>query len=118
MRAGNQLTDASAAPVSQVSKGHTGGAVGEESLVDVTLVGVIVADKSGHAVETFSFILAEVEDEGDQFRQDGAEVHVGEVFAKAKKDLFNRVQACFVETVSGKDKNKQQLTLIFHSNAT
>lgn len=100
MRAGNKLTDASATPVSKVSKGHTGSAVGEEGLVDVTLVGVIVADKPGHTVETLSFILAEVEDEGDQGRQDGAKVHVWEVIAQAKKDLFNRVEACFVETVS------------------
>lgn len=84
MRAGNQLADASAAPVSKVTKGHTGGAVGKECLVDVALVGVIVADESGHAVETLSFILAEVEDEGNQLWQDGAEVHVGEVFAEAK----------------------------------
>lgn len=110
MRAGDQLTDASATPVSKVSEGHAGSAVGEEGLVDVMLVGVIVTDKSGHAVETLSFILAEVEDEGDQFRQDGAEVHVRKVFAKAKKDLFNRVQARFVETVSGSEKKKQQLT--------
>ncbi len=101
MRAGDQLTDASATPVCKVSKGHTGGAVGEERVIDVTLVRVLVADESGHAVETLSFILAEVEDEGDQFRQDWAEVHVWEVFAKANKNLFNRVQACFVETVSG-----------------
>ena len=101
MRAGNKLADAFATPVGEVSKGHTGGTVGEESLVNVTLVGVIVADKSGHTVETLSFILAEVEDEGDQGRQDGTKVHVREVIAKAKKDLFNRVEACFVETVSG-----------------
>ncbi|KAA8594985.1 hypothetical protein FQN60_012120 [Etheostoma spectabile] len=55
-------------------------------------------DKSGHTVETFSFILTEVEDEGDQCRQDGAELHFWEAFAKAKEDLFNGVQACFVET--------------------
>lgn len=101
MRAGNQFTDASATPVGKVSKSHTGGAVGEEGLVDVTLVGVLVADKSAYTVETLCFVLAEVEDEGDQFRKDGAEVHVGEVYAKAKKDLFNRVQACFIETISG-----------------
>lgn len=101
MGAGNKLTDASATPVGEVSKGHAGGAVGEEGLVDVALVGVIVADEAGHAVETLGFVLTEVEDEGDQFRQNGAEVHVWEVIAKAEKDLLNRVQACFVETVSG-----------------
>lgn len=104
MRAGNQLTDASATPVSQISEGHTGGAVSEEGLIDVTLVGVIVADKPTHAVEAFGFIFAEVKDEGHQFRQDRAEVHLREVFAKTKKDLFDRVQACIVETVPGKEQ--------------
>lgn len=66
MGAGYQLANASAAFVGKVSKGHTGRTVGEESLVNVALVGIIVADKSGHTVKTFSFILAEVEDEGDQ----------------------------------------------------
>lgn len=100
MRAGNQFTNASATPISKVSKGHAGSPVGEKGLVDVTLVGVLVADKSAHTVETLSFILTKVEDEGDQCRQDGAEVHFWEAFAKAKEDLFNGVQACFVETVS------------------
>lgn len=103
MRAGDQLADASAASVGKISKGHAGGAVGEESLVNVSLVGIIVADESGHAVETFRFILAKVEDEGDQLGQDRAEVHVWEVFSKAKKDLFDGVQARFVETVSGRE---------------
>lgn len=103
MRAGDQLADASAASVGKISKGHAGGAVGEESLVDVTLVGIVVADESGHAVETFCFILAKVEDEGDQRGQDRAEVHVREVFSKAKKDLFDGVRARFVETVSGRE---------------
>lgn len=61
VRAGDQLSDASAAPVGEVSKGHAGGTVGEESLVNVTLVGVIVADEPRHAVETFRLVLAEVE---------------------------------------------------------
>lgn len=68
MRASDQLADSSATSVCKVSKGHTRGAVGEEGLVNVTLVGVIVADKSRYTVETFSFILAEVKDESDQFR--------------------------------------------------
>lgn len=100
MRAGYQLTDASATPVSKVSKGHTRSVVGEEGLVNVTLVGVTVADKLGHTVETVSFILAKMEDERDQGRQDGAIVDVWEAFAQAKKDLFSRVQASFVETIS------------------
>lgn len=110
MRAGNQLTDAPATPVSQISESHTGGAIGEEGLIDVTLVGVIVADKPTHAVEAFGFIFTEVEDEGHQFRQDGAEVHLGKKIAKTKKNLFGRVQACIVETVPGKE---QQVTTHF-----
>lgn len=105
MRAGDQLSDSSAAPVGKVSKGHTGGAVGEESLVNVALVGVIVADEPRHAVETFRLVLAEVEYERNQLRQDWAEVHIGKVFSKAKEDLFDRVQACFVETVPGTENN-------------
>lgn len=101
MRAGYQFTDVSATPVSQVSKCHTGSVVGEECLVSVALVGVIVADKLGYSVETVSFILAEMEDEGNQSWQDGATVDVREAFAEAKEDLFSRVQAGFVETVSG-----------------
>lgn len=101
MRAGNQLAYAFAALVGEVSKGHTGSPVGEEGLVYVTLVGIIVADKSGHTVEAFSFVLAEVEDEGNQCRKNGAEVHVYKVFSKAKENLFSRIQACFVEAVSG-----------------
>lgn len=100
MRAGNQLADASATPVRKVSKSHTRGSVGEEGLVNVTLVGVIVTDESGNTVETLGLILAEVEDEGDQGRQDGAEVHFWEVLVQAKEDLFNGVQPSFVETVS------------------
>lgn len=51
-------------------------------------------------METLGFVLAEVEDEGNQLGQYGAEVHVWEVFAEAKEDLFDRVHADFVETVS------------------
>lgn len=101
MRAGDQLADAPAAPVGEVSEGHAGGAVGEEGLVDVALVGVGVADEPGHAVEALGLVLAEVEEEGDQFGQDGAEVHVREAFAETNEDLFHRVHARFVETVSG-----------------
>lgn len=101
MRACYQFTDVSATPVSKVSKGHTGSVVGEEGLVNVALVWVIVADKLWYSVETVSFILAEMEDEGNQGRQNGATVDVWEAFAKAKEDLFSRVQTSFVETVSG-----------------
>lgn len=111
MGAGDQFADAPAAPVGEVSKGHAGGAVGEEGLVDVALVGVVEADESGHAVETLRFVLAEVQEEGDQCGHDGAEVHVGEVFTQAKKELFYRVQACFVETVSGQDKYHKYLII-------
>ena len=107
MRASDELTDAAATPVGKVAKGHTGGAVGEEALVDVTLVGVIVRDESGDAVETLGFILAEVEDEGDQRRQDGAKVHVREVFVEAKKNLLDRVQPSFVQTVSARKEQTQ-----------
>lgn len=111
MRAGDQLADAPAAPVGEVSKSHAGGAVGEEGLVNVALVGVVEADQSGHAVETLRFVLAEVEEERDQCRHDGAEVHVGEIFTQAKEELFYRVQACFVETISGQDKYNKYLII-------
>lgn len=101
MRAGYQLTDASATPVGKVSEGHAGSVVREKRLVDVAHVVVIVADKLGHAVEAVSFILAKMENEGNQGGQDGAVVDVWEAFAQAKKDLFSRVQTSFVETVSG-----------------
>lgn len=106
--AGNKLTDAPAAPVSKVSEGHTGSAVGEEGLVNVALVGVIVADESRDAVETLGLILAEVENEGDQGGEDGAKVHVWEVFAQAEKDFLNWVESCLVETVSGFEKNERK----------
>lgn len=57
---GNQLADASATPVGKVSKGHARSTVGQEGLVNVPLVGVIVANQSGHTVETLSLILAEM----------------------------------------------------------
>lgn len=104
MRAGDQLSDASAAPVGKVAEGHTGGAISKEGLVNVTLVGVIVADEPRHAVEAFGLVLAEVEYKRDQLRQDWAKVHFGKVFSKAKENLLDRVQACFVETVPGRAK--------------
>lgn len=105
MRAGDQLPDASAAPVGKVAEGHAGGAVGEERLVDVALVGVIVADEPRHAVETFGLVLAEVEDQRDQLGQDRAKVHFGKVFSEAKEDLLDGVEACFVQTVPGTQNN-------------
>lgn len=101
MRAGDKFTDASAAPVGEVSKGHTGGTVGKEGLVNVTFVWVIEADQSWHAVETFCFILAEVEEERGQCGHNGAEVHIGEIITDAKQELFYRIQSRFVETISG-----------------
>lgn len=89
MRAGNQLANASAAPVGEVSESHAGSMVCEEGLVNVALVGVAVADESRDAVEALSFILAEVEDKGHQGREDGAVTNFREVCAEAKKNLFS-----------------------------
>lgn len=49
-----------------------------------------------------------MKDERDQGRKDGAEAHVWEIVAEAKKDLFNRIQACFVETVSAMKESNQR----------
>lgn len=107
MRAGNQLSDASATPVGKVPECHARSTISKKCLVDVALVRILVADELRHAVETLCFILTKVEYERDQGRKDGAVAHVWEVTAKAYKDLFNRIHACFVETVSEKKERKQ-----------
>lgn len=96
MRAGNQLTNAFATSIGNVPECHAGGAVGEEGLVNVTLVGVFVADEPRHTEETLCFVLAKVEHDRHQGWEDGAVVHLWKVVADAQEDLFNRVQTCFV----------------------
>jgi len=105
---GDQLADAPAVLVGQVSEGHAGGSVGEEGLVHVALVGVLVGDEPADAVEALGLVLAEVQDERHQGRQDGAEVHLGEVLANAKQDLLHRVEARLVQTMPGYRKQENE----------
>lgn len=109
MGAGNQFPYASATPIGNVPKCHTGSMVGQKGLVNIALIRVLVADESRHTVETLCFILTEVEYERDQGRKDGAVAHVGEVITEAEEDLFHRIHACFVETVSGKRSKQEEL---------
>lgn len=107
MGAGDELADAAAVLVGQVAEGHAGGPVGEECLVDVALVGVIVGDKAADAVEALSFVFAEMQEESHQGWEDWAEVDVREVLADAEKDLFDRIETSFVEAVPGGGKNNK-----------
>lgn len=113
MGAGDELADAAAVLVGQVAEGHAGGPVGEESLVNIALVGVIVGDEAAHAVEALCFIFAEMQKESHQGWEDWAEVDVREVLADAEEDLFDRIETSFVEAVPvGGKKNKDTCYVI------